>query len=129
MPWRDTIRLILLAVLMAALGTAALKTLGRPTLVTRMRKPNATSVRLARPTGRKGRAESARRHAADLGPVIKAVQAAGVTSLRGIAKALNERGVPDRDRQREMGGHAGRTCAGKARAGIRELGQKRETPA
>jgi hypothetical protein len=70
------------------------KNLGRPTLVTRMRKPNATSVRLARPTSRKGRAESARRHASDLGPVIKAVQAAGVTSLRGIAKALNERGVP-----------------------------------
>ncbi len=66
------------------------KNLGRPTLVTRMRKPNATSVRLARPTSRKGRAESARRHASDLRPV----QAAGVTSLRGIAKALNERGVP-----------------------------------
>jgi hypothetical protein len=59
-----------------------------------MRKPNVTSFRPARPTSRKGRAESARRHAADLGPVIKAVQAAGVTSLRGIAKALNERGVP-----------------------------------
>ena len=59
-----------------------------------MRKPNATSARAPRPTSRKGRAESARRHAADLGPVIKAVQAAGVTSLRGIAKALNERGVP-----------------------------------
>jgi hypothetical protein len=40
------------------------KNLGRPTLVTRMRKPNATSVRPARPTSRKGRAESARRHAA-----------------------------------------------------------------
>jgi hypothetical protein len=62
--------------------------------VTRMRKPNATSFRVARPTSRKGKADSARRHAADLGPVIKAVQAAGVTSLRGIAKALNERGVP-----------------------------------
>jgi hypothetical protein len=59
-----------------------------------MRNPNAMSVRPARPTSRKGRAESARRRAADLGPVIKAVQAAGVTSLRGIAKALNERGIP-----------------------------------
>jgi hypothetical protein len=59
-----------------------------------MRKPGATSARPPRPTSRKGRAESARRHAADLGPVIKAMQAAGVTSLRGIAKALNERGVP-----------------------------------
>jgi hypothetical protein len=55
----------------------------------------ATSARPPRPTSRKGRAESARRHAApDLGPVIKALQAAGVTSLRGIAKAFNERGVP-----------------------------------
>jgi hypothetical protein len=59
-----------------------------------MLKPNAASGRPARPYSRNGRAESARRHAADLGPVIKAVQAAGVTSLRGIAKALNERGVP-----------------------------------
>jgi hypothetical protein len=31
---------------------------------------------------------------ADLGPVIKALQAADATSLRGNAKALNERGVP-----------------------------------
>jgi hypothetical protein len=39
---------------------------GRPTLVTRMLKPNAASGRPARPYSRKGRAESARRHAADL---------------------------------------------------------------
>jgi hypothetical protein len=62
--------------------------------VTRIQKLGATSARPTRPTSRKGRAESARRHAADLGPVIKAMQAAGVTSLRGIAKALNECGVP-----------------------------------
>jgi DNA invertase Pin-like site-specific DNA recombinase len=32
--------------------------------------------------------------AADLAPVIKEIQAAGTTSLRGIAAALNERGIP-----------------------------------
>jgi hypothetical protein len=59
-----------------------------------MQNLGATSAGPARPTSRKGRADSARRHAADLGPVIKAMQAASVTSLRGIAKALNECGVP-----------------------------------
>jgi hypothetical protein len=48
----------------------------------------------ARPTSRKGRAERARRHAADLAPVIKAIQTTGVTSTRGIAAELNARGVP-----------------------------------
>jgi hypothetical protein len=32
--------------------------------------------------------------AADLAPIIAELQAAGVTSLRGIAAALNERGIP-----------------------------------
>jgi hypothetical protein len=31
---------------------------------------------------------------ADLAPVIAELRAVGVTSLRGIAKALNERGIP-----------------------------------
>jgi hypothetical protein len=86
-----------------------------------MRKPNATSVRVARPTSRKGRAESARRHAADLGPVIKAVRAAGVTSLRGIAKALNERGVPTATGKGKWEAMSDRTRAGKARAGAQHL--------
>jgi hypothetical protein len=40
---------------------------------------------------RRVRADAA---AADLAPVIAELQAAGVTSLRGIATALNERGIP-----------------------------------
>jgi hypothetical protein len=32
--------------------------------------------------------------AADLAPIIAELQAAGVTSLRGIAVALNARGIP-----------------------------------
>jgi hypothetical protein len=32
--------------------------------------------------------------AADLAPTVKALQAAGITSLNGIAEALNERGIP-----------------------------------
>ena len=34
------------------------------------------------------------KRAAKLAPVLKELQASGVTSLRGIAKALNERGIP-----------------------------------
>ena len=34
------------------------------------------------------------REAAKLAPILKELQAAGVTSLRGIAAALNERGIP-----------------------------------
>jgi hypothetical protein len=42
-----------------------------------------------------GGAPSTRRpQGCDLKPVIAELQAAGVTSLRGIAAALNERGVP-----------------------------------
>ena len=46
------------------------------------------------PTSRKGRAERALRHAADLAPTIKGIQATGITSLNGIARALNQRSVP-----------------------------------
>jgi Recombinase-like helix-turn-helix domain len=46
------------------------------------------------PTSRRGRAERALRHAADLAPTIKGIQAAGITSLNGIARALNQRSVP-----------------------------------
>jgi hypothetical protein len=42
---------------------------------------------------RKARTARADARAADLAPTIKSIQAAGVTSLRGIAKALNERGI------------------------------------
>jgi hypothetical protein len=42
---------------------------------------------------RKARTARATARASDLAPTIKNIQAAGVTSLRGIAKALNERGI------------------------------------
>jgi hypothetical protein len=34
------------------------------------------------------------RRAADLAPIVKEIRAAGVTSLKGIAAALNQRGIP-----------------------------------
>jgi hypothetical protein len=40
------------------------------------------------------RSARANRTAADLAPVIAELQAAGITSLNGIAAALNERGIP-----------------------------------
>jgi hypothetical protein len=46
--------------------------------------------------GRSVLVERANRHAArdDVAATVKSVQAAGVTSLAGIAAALNERGIP-----------------------------------
>jgi hypothetical protein len=52
--------------------------------------PSAVSARSPR-VGR--RAKSASR-TADLLPVIDAIRAEGITSATGIAKALNERGIP-----------------------------------
>jgi hypothetical protein len=49
----------------------------------------------ARHSFREERRARADRRVADLKPVIAELQAAGVTSLRGIAAALNERGVPN----------------------------------
>ncbi len=48
----------------------------------------------ARTMGRSVIAKRAANKAADYAPVIRALQAAGVTSLRGIAAALNDRGIP-----------------------------------
>jgi hypothetical protein len=47
--------------------------------------------RRAASEARQGRADQ---RVADLAPVIAELQASGVTSLRGIAKALNERRIP-----------------------------------
>jgi hypothetical protein len=47
-------------------------------------------------TGKRGAAANAREadaFASNLSPVVRLIQAAGVTSLRGIADALNARGV------------------------------------
>lgn len=48
----------------------------------------------ARAAGRKRLVERANERATDLAPTIAELQAAGVRSLRGIAAALNERGIP-----------------------------------
>jgi hypothetical protein len=40
---------------------------------------------------RKARADA---HAAGLGPIVAKLKVAGVTSLAGIARAFNERGIP-----------------------------------
>jgi Recombinase len=40
------------------------------------------------------RSARANRTAADLAPIVAELRAAGITSLNGIAAALNERGVP-----------------------------------
>jgi hypothetical protein len=45
-------------------------------------------------SGFEARQERANQKATDLAPTIAELQAAGVTSLRGIAAALNERGMP-----------------------------------
>jgi hypothetical protein len=44
--------------------------------------------------GVKARAERAGARATDLAPLVKELQTAGVTSLRAIADAMNERGIP-----------------------------------
>jgi hypothetical protein len=48
----------------------------------------------ARQKGADANAEAAAARAADLAPVIAELQASGATSLRAIASALNDRGIP-----------------------------------
>jgi hypothetical protein len=48
----------------------------------------------ARATGRAELAARAKARAADIAPTIAEIQAAGATSLRAIAAALSERGIP-----------------------------------
>lgn len=48
----------------------------------------------ARAKGRAIQAEKAQARAEDLGETIKAIQAEGITSLSGLARVLNERGIP-----------------------------------
>ncbi len=47
-----------------------------------------------REAGRAARTAKADAHAADLGPTIVELQQQGITSLNGIAKALNDKGIP-----------------------------------
>jgi hypothetical protein len=44
--------------------------------------------------GRRANMARADRHAADLAPTIAEIEATGVTTLRGIAMALNARNIP-----------------------------------
>ena len=48
----------------------------------------------ARMAALKARRKRTNAWAAELAPIIAEIRAAGVTSLYGIAKALNDRGVP-----------------------------------
>jgi hypothetical protein len=48
----------------------------------------------ARHRAAKARTAGANERARKLAPIIKAIQAEGITSLNGIAEALNERRVP-----------------------------------
>jgi hypothetical protein len=48
----------------------------------------------ARQKGANANAEAAAARAADLAPMIAELQASGATSLRAIASALNDRGIP-----------------------------------
>jgi hypothetical protein len=48
----------------------------------------------ARRAAHKVRAARANAHAADLAPILKELQAAGITSLNRIADALNARRIP-----------------------------------
>jgi DNA invertase Pin-like site-specific DNA recombinase len=47
-----------------------------------------------RAAGRKRLVEQANARAADLAPIVDDIRASGITTLRGIAAALNERAVP-----------------------------------
>jgi DNA invertase Pin-like site-specific DNA recombinase len=54
---------------------------------------NRTNLAEAQRLGAARTAEAARRFAANVVPVIRQIQDSGITSLRGIAAALNARGV------------------------------------
>jgi hypothetical protein len=49
---------------------------------------------MIRAFSRRNRTERSRRHVADLAPIIKAIQEAGITSLGGIAAELTRLGIP-----------------------------------
>lgn len=49
---------------------------------------------LAQPLGAAASKANAERFAANVLPIIREIQASGVTTLRGVARALNARGVP-----------------------------------
>ena len=58
------------------------------------RPPGAERRRLGSKNGNERQRERAMARVADLLPTIRELQGAGTTSLRALASALNERGVP-----------------------------------
>jgi hypothetical protein len=52
-----------------------------------------------RPSGAEVRAARARRHAADMAPVIQSILATGISTVRGISDELNRRRIPTATRQ------------------------------
>jgi hypothetical protein len=55
--------------------------------------PKHRAVRSPQRAAREARVSRANQKAADLAPIIAELRAAGITSLRGIAAALNERSI------------------------------------
>ncbi len=58
------------------------------------RPESLKNTELGRQRGTEARRARAAARAKDLAPVIEAIRAEGVTSATGVAKALNERGIP-----------------------------------
>jgi DNA invertase Pin-like site-specific DNA recombinase len=58
------------------------------------RPESLKNTELGRERGTEARRAKAAARAKDLAPVIEAIRAEGITSATGIAKALNERGIP-----------------------------------
>jgi len=63
------------------------------------RKTLAPPSKIFRRSGAETQAARARRHAADVAPVIESIRAAGLSTLRGITDELNRRGVPTATRK------------------------------
>jgi DNA invertase Pin-like site-specific DNA recombinase len=57
---------------------------------TKLGNPNLAA---ARESAIQGNREAAERYAANVLPVIREIQASGITSLRGVARALAARGI------------------------------------
>src|SRR3546814_7706803 len=54
---------------------------------------NPTNLAVAQNNSRAVRSARAEQHAANVLPIVRQIQAAGATSLRAVAAALNSRGV------------------------------------
>ena len=67
--------------------------------------------------GRKALIARADARASQLAPIVAELRRGGITSWYGIAMELNRRGVPDRDRPRDMGTGAGPPRDGTAQVG------------